>query len=200
MSNRTRRQLASSGWRPGPISSPMNGLLLHSTSSSAMRRFRASASSLSAWSVSGAGVVSSLTSSRTPLAKVTPTTRRLCRSFLGGDLDAKFGQGLGAVFLVIDGTAAYALGGDGGGFVVGAARLEGFGHLVDPRIHRSHLLFEPMQLVLDLVRSPGKKRHQGKASSCVRCSIPQLRKPCPEICPDFTELDRTRLDPLEATT
>jgi hypothetical protein len=52
---------------------------------------------------------------------------------------------------VIGGAAADALGGDGGRFVVGSAGLEGFGHFIDPRTHGPHLLFESMQLVLDLI-------------------------------------------------
>ena len=77
-----------------------------------------------------------------------------------------FARRLGAIFLVVGGAAADALGGDGSSFFVGAASLEGFGHLVDLRVHRLHLLFESTQLVLDLTRSrPGKKRHPGKDTS-----------------------------------
>src|SRR5882724_2898104 len=74
--------------------------------------------------------------------------------------DTEFRQRLGAVFLVIGGAAADALGGDGGGFVVGAPCLEGFGHRVDLRVHLLHLLFEPTHLVLDPTRfHPWKERH-----------------------------------------
>jgi hypothetical protein len=69
---------------------------------------------------------------------------------------------------VIGSAAADSLSGDGSGFVIGSTRLEGFGHLVDPRAHGLHLLFEPMQLVFDLIRSFGKKRHPGKATSRTR--------------------------------
>jgi hypothetical protein len=89
-----------------------------------------------------------------------------------------------------------ALGGDCGGLVVGAACIEGFGHLVDPRVHRLRLLFEPMQLVLDLVRSSGKKGHRSKATSRVRWVMAQPEKRVPKYVSDSTELDRTGFDHL----
>jgi transposase InsO family protein len=67
---------------------------------------------------------------------------------------------------VIGGAAANPLCGDGGCFVISAARLKSLGHRVDLRVHRLHLLFEPAHLVLNPSRSHSRNQRHADEDSC----------------------------------